>query len=206
MTDIRVWVGDITELPVAAVVNAANSRLAGGGGVDGAIHRAAGNEALRAACVQLGGCTTGQVKLTGAFKLPARAIIHAVGPIWQGGGQGEAVALRSCYRQAMLLAEREGFESIAFPAISCGVYGYPLKAAVDIATSEVLTCLADGRSRSRSDVDHGVNGSGGRSGEGGVVGSDDGRVVKQVIFCCFSEEMALLYRQRLQELDVEFNL
>ncbi len=179
MADIRVWVGDITELPVAAVVNAANSRLAGGGGVDGAIHRAAGYEALQAACAKLGGCPTGQVKLTGAFKLPARAIIHAVGPVWQGGGQGEPEALRSCYRQTMLLAEREGFESIAFPAISCGVYGYPLQAAVDIAVREVMACL----------------------NEAGI-----SRVVQQVVFCCFAEEMAALYRQRLNELGVALDV
>ncbi len=133
---IEVWQGDLTTLAVDAVVNAANSSLLGGGGVDGAIHRAAGPE-LQAHCRGLGGCPTGEVRLTPGFRLPARYVIHAVGPVWQGGGKGEAELLAACYRNALALAESHNLSSIAFPAISCGIYGYPAEQAAAIAVAEL---------------------------------------------------------------------
>ncbi len=171
MKGIGVFQGDITALNVDAIVNAANGRLAGGGGVDGAIHRAAGKDRLRAACARLAPCPTGEVRVTSGFDLAARGIIHAVGPVWQGGGEGEDRLLASCYRNALQAAVNYGFKTIAFSAISCGAYGFPPQRAVPIAVREVRAEL-----RKRPEI-------------------------KQVIFCCVDENMANLYRSALTEQD-----
>lgn len=135
---ISVKVGDITLQKVDAIVNAANSSLLGGGGVDGAIHRAGGPE-LTAHCATLGGCPTGEARITPGFGLPARYVIHTVGPLWRGGGHGEAERLATCYRNSLTLAAAHGVRTIAIPAISCGIYGYPAEEAMRIA---VATCRA----------------------------------------------------------------
>lgn len=164
---MEVWQGDITTLRVDAIVNAANNQLAGGSGVDGAIHRAAGAEQLQDACRHIGYCATGDAVITPGFRLPARHIIHTVGPIWQGGDKGEADLLRACYSNSLTLAVRKGIRSIAFPAISCGVYGYPKEDAVALALEEVERCL------------------------------EALLMIDRVVFACFDTEMADLYRQAL---------
>lgn len=138
---IRVELGDITRLTVDAVVNAANSSLLGGGGVDSAIHRAAGPELL-AECRTLGGCPAGEARLTGGYKLPAAHVIHTVGPIWRGGASGEAETLGSCYRASLQIAQERRFRTVAFPAIATGIYGFPRTGAAAIAVAAVKRHLA----------------------------------------------------------------
>jgi O-acetyl-ADP-ribose deacetylase (regulator of RNase III) len=161
--ELTARVADITTLDADAIVNAANESLAPGGGVCGAIHRGAGPELARA-CAAIGHCPTGEARITPGFRLPARYVIHAVGPVWRGGGEGEAQLLASAYRAAMRLAAEHGLRSIAFPAISTGIYGYPLEQATGIAVRAVR-----------------------ESGE-----SDS--TVQHVVFACFSPEVERAYR------------
>ena len=140
LTRVSLIEGDITKLQVDAVVNAANTSLLGGGGVDGAIHRAAGPELL-AECRTLGGCPTGEARITAAYRLPARHVIHTVGPIWGGGTRGEPELLARCYRNSLALATKHQVRTIAFPAISCGIYGYPIQDACQIAVGETTAYL-----------------------------------------------------------------
>lgn len=142
MARFRAIQGDITRLQVDAIVNAANTSLLGGGGVDGAIHRAAGPELLQA-CRPLNGCKVGQAKVTPGFRLPARYVVHTVGPVWYGGNRNEADLLAACYREPIALALQHGVQSIAFPCISTGAYGYPAQAAAQIAVQACLDAAGD---------------------------------------------------------------
>ena len=160
---------DITKLEVDAIVNAANRSLLGGGGVDGAIHRAAG-KALLNECKTLGGCETGQAKLTKGYQLPACYVIHTVGPVWRGGSHGEAKLLAACYQNSLTLAVENGLRSIAFPAISCGVYGYPKHDAIQVALQATTQFLQKHKQ------------------------------IDKVIFVCFSDEMLAIYQQTLDEM------
>lgn len=169
---LDIIIADITTLNVGAIVNAANSRLAGGGGVDGAIHRAAGWEELQAACRKLGGCETGSAKITPGFRLPAQYIIHAVGPVWAGGGKNEEALLASCYRTALALAREQTIDSLAYSAISTGIYGFPADRAARIALQTVA-----------AEVAH------------------DPGSIRRVVFCCFNDEAAAHHETALRELD-----
>ncbi len=163
MKRIELFKGDITKLNVDAIVNAANTSLLGGGGVDGAIHRAAGKELL-AECLTLNGCATGDAKITKGYNLPAKFVIHTVGPVWNGGKSGESEKLTSCYRRSLEIAIENGIKTIAFPNISTGVYGYPKQEAAEIAVQTVISFL------------------------------ENNQEIQQLTFCVFDEENYEIYR------------
>lgn len=169
LTRLEITIADITRLEVDAIVNAANNSLLGGGGVDGAIHRAAGAQLLEE-CRMLGGCETGQAKITGGYQLPAKFVIHTVGPIWQGGKQGEPELLASCYVESLKLAVQHEVKTIVFPAISCGVYGYPINEACGIAVRETLNFL------------------------------NEDNTIEKVIFACFNNEIHTAYQKVLSRI------
>jgi len=169
-TRLEICIADITTLNVDAIVNAANRTLLGGGGVDGAIHRAAGPELL-AECRALGGCETGSAKMTRGYRLKAKHVIHAVGPVWDGGHKGEEDLLAACYRTALALAAERSLSSIAFPAISTGVYRFPPERAARVAVGTVVAEIAN-----------------------------DPRGIKRVVFCCFSPDSAEHHRDAFTEL------
>ena len=172
MLRFKILIGDITKEKVAAIVNAANESLLGGGGVDGAIHRAAGPDLL-AECRTLGGCPTGAAKITRGYGLPAKHIIHTVGPVWHGGSRGEDESLKRCYESVFALVEEHGLSSLALPAISCGAYGYPLDRAAGIALGAIRKFLE-------------VNES-----------------VERLHVVCFTDEVYQAYRELLQDMATE---